>query len=87
MYKFQYFFEISTLQKKPILVLQILFFGNLEHPPLLTCFEIKRFVSDGLVEEDLWIGRIVSLPNLSIYINWFSDSIDLIEWLWQADFY
>jgi hypothetical protein len=33
-----------------------------------------------LVEEDLWIGRFVSLPNLSIYINSFSDSIDINEW-------
>jgi len=57
MYKFQNLFEILALQKKPILVLQITFFSKLEHPPLLptmlTCFEIKSFLSDRLVEEDL----------------------------------
>jgi hypothetical protein len=83
MYKFKFLSEILALQKKSIFLLQIAFFSKLEHPPLLpttiTCFEIKRFLSDGLVEDDLRIGRNVSLPNLSIYINSFSDSIDLNE--------
>jgi hypothetical protein len=40
-----------------------------------------------MVEEDVWIGRIVSLLKLSIYIVWLFDSIDPMNDRQQVDVY